>query len=172
MKKIFLIELLVFGLFSCNLNRQNDNQDKPKVEKVNRQRCSFDLSNKLFLGKIDSSFNEEGYFRILSYKSENRMQLFVFDSQVDIDEKLDGQIKALNSPDVFTAKSIEKIKKFGSYEGKGVIMKGTYEGGVVLGTIKVFCFGTANKGFLIIRQIITNTDIEDFDLIENSFRLK
>lgn len=171
-KNYFFIALLVIGLFSCNLKRPNDKQYQGKIEKIDKQRCSFDLAADLNLEKIDASFDVEGYFKIASYKSNNLMQLFVYNSQVDVDQKLGDQIHALNFPDVFKAKSIDTIYHLGSYEGKGVIMKGTYEGGVVTGTIKIFCFGTGEKGFLTIRQTINNGDTYNFDLIENSFLLK
>lgn len=172
MKNYFFIFLLVFELYSCDLKSPSDKKDRVKVEKINKQRCSFDLSADLYLEKIDSSFDEEGYFMIASFKSSNIIQLFVFDSQVDVDLELDTQIQALNSPDVFKAKSIDTIYHFGNYEGKGVIMKGSYKGGVIKGMIKIFSFGTDEKGFLAIRQTFNNTDLHNFDLIESSFLLK
>src|ERR1700675_4124425 len=98
MKNYFFFAMLVLGLFSCDLKGPNDKKDQGKGEKIDKQRCSFDLSADLYLGKIDaSSFDEEGYIKIASYKSNNLMQLFVFNSQVDVDEKLNAQIEALNS---------------------------------------------------------------------------
>ena len=164
--------LVVVGLFSCDLNSANDKKGRAKVEKINKQRCSFDLSADLHLEKIDSKFDEEGYFLIGSYKSSNILQLFVYDSQVDVEQNLDDQLKALNSPDVFKAKSIDSLNQFGIYNGKGIIMNGNYVGGVVKGTIKIFSYGKDEKGFLVIRQNVENTDSKNFDLIENSFLLK
>ena len=173
-KNDLIIALLAVVLFSCNSNPDSTKIDSRqyKVETVNRQRCSFDLPNNLYLGKIDSSFSEEGYFKIVSFKSGNIMQLFVFDSPIDPEEKFKSQEDALNSPEIFTAKTIENIPRFGNYEGKGVIMKGTYSGGVVTGSIKIFSFAEENKGFLVIRQMIHDDDTKDFDLVESTFHLK
>ena len=149
--------LITLWMFSCN---------------DTTLRCSFDLTDELFLAKINSSFNADGYFKIASYESNNMMQLFVFDSQIDVDKKLNDQVEVLNSPNVFTAQTIDCLHQFGNYKGKGVIMKGVYEGGVVRGTITVFSFGKEDKGFLSIRQIIEKSDTADFNLVEKSFMLK
>src|SRR5579885_2727036 len=151
-KSFFLCGIAVI-LISCNdITTGTGTQDKHKIETVNRQRCSFQVTDKLYLDHIDSSFNPQAYFKIRSYLSENMMQLFVYDTKIDEDEKLNAEMKALNVPDVFIPNSIEKITHFGDYEGKGVIMKGVYSGGVVNGTIKVFCFSGKDKGFMAIRQ--------------------
>lgn len=174
MIKILSTFLLIICIsVSCNnTSPKAEEETKNEYKKINRQRCSFNLPGSLFLGEIDVSLDEEGYFRIISHRSENRMQLFVFNSKIDVDEKLDNQIEALNTPNVFTAKSIEKENRFGNYQGKGVIMKGIYQGGIVRGTIQIFCFGTGDKGFLVIRQTIKKSDTEAFNLVENSFRMK
>ena len=174
MLRQFLFAALGFFVFiSCNdLSSGNNGNAESKYAKIDRQRCSFVLPEKLYLGKIDSSFNEEGYFRIISRESENRMQLFVYDSQTDMDERVNAQMNALNSPDVFSAKKIERINRFGNYQGKGVIMKGTYTGGVIQGKIKIFCYGTSAKGFLVIQQTIKVADTANFAMVEKSFLLK
>lgn len=171
--KRFLFYSIAGILLSCNgATMRNGQSEKHKIETVNRQRCSFQVTDKLYLDHIDSAFNPQAYFKIRSYLSENLMQLFVFDSKIDVDEKLNTEVKALNAPDVFIADSIEKITHFGNYEGKGVIMKGMYSGGVVNGTIKVFCFTDQDKGFMAIRQTIRSLDDKEFDVVENSFTLK
>jgi hypothetical protein len=174
MLRQFLFAALGFFVFiSCDdINSKNNRDPESEYAKIDRQRCSFVLPGKLYLGKIDSSFNEEGYFRILSRESENRMQMFVYDSQIDIDERVNAQMNALNSPDVFSAKTIERISRFGNYQGKGVIMKGTYTGGVIQGKIRVFCYSTTGKGFLVIQQTIKSADTANFALVEKSFLLK
>jgi len=172
---VFFVMLCALTLGACEDNIRNDKKEarrKYKIEKVNRERCSFDLSNKLFLDRIDESHDPEGYFKIASPGSENVMQLFVFNTSIDVDEKLEAMQKALNTPDIFTASTIEKISKFGSYSGSGVMMDGTYNGGILKGTIKIFCHGEKGKGFLVIRQTISTTDSKEFDLVESSFRLK
>ncbi len=92
----YLIRKMIFGivvtaaLFSCDdASLRNRSQDKHKIETVNRQRCTFNVTDKLYLDRIDSSFNPEGYFKIKSYLSENMLQLFVFDTRIDVDEKLE-----------------------------------------------------------------------------------
>lgn len=163
----------VSALLSCNDDTMNDGlKEKHKIETVNRQRCSFQVTDKLYLDHIDSSYDPQSYFNIKSYLSDNVMQLFVFDSNFDEEEKLDAEVKALSSPDVFIPNSIEKIKQFGNYQGKGVIMKGHYSGGVVNGLIKVFCFSDSAKGFVAVRQIIQHLDEKEFDVPENSLMLK
>lgn len=171
--KRFLLSGVISILFSCNdATMRTTPPDKHKIETVNRQRCSFQVTDKLYLDHIDSAFNPQAYFKIRSYLSENMIQLFVFDTKIDIDEKLNTEAKSLNAPDVFRADSIVKITHFGNYEGRGVIMKGTYSGGVVNGTIKVFCFSDKDKGFMAIRQTIRSVDDKEFDVVENSFILK
>jgi hypothetical protein len=171
-KRIFICGVVIL-LVSCNDPDLQTRQDKKhKIETVNRQRCSFRVTDKLYRDHIDSAFNPQAYFNIKSYLSENLMQLFVFDTQFDESEKLDAEVKALNTPEVFIPDSIEKISRFGNYEGKGVLMKGVYSGGVVSGTIKVFCYSDSVKGFIAIRQTIRPVDEEEFDVVENSFMLK
>jgi hypothetical protein len=150
LKIILFASFIFFALVSCEYR---SNKQRTKVEKIDKRRCSFELSNNLYLGKIDSSFDNEGYIRVLSDESENRMQLFVYNSSIDIDEELKIKIEALNSPDIFTANSIDSVNQFGKYKGKGVIMKGTYEGGIVKGRIKVFCHGREDKGFIVVLQM-------------------
>jgi hypothetical protein len=169
LKKILLPGLFFFLITSCKY--ANDSQ-KNKFEKITRERCSFDLQRSLYLGEIDSSFDEQGYIRILSDKSENRMQLFIYNSEIDINEELETKVKALNSPNVFTAASIDSVNQFGNYKGKGVIMTGVYAGGIIKGKIKVFCYGNEDKGFVAVRQIINASDSSSFNLVENSFLLK
>jgi hypothetical protein len=169
LKRILFAALSLFVLTSCE---DAGNKQKTKFEKVNRERCSFEISNNLYLGKIDSSFDEQGYFKILSDKSDNLMQLFVFNSEIDTDEKLKIEVEALNSPDVFKAKSIDSVNQFGKYTGKGVLMKGAYTGGVLKGKIKVFCYSKEDKGFIAVIQTIYASDTSAFNVIENSFLLK
>jgi hypothetical protein len=162
--------VLFFFLFtSC---KYAGKKQLTKIDKVNRERCSFELPDNLYLGKIDSSFDEQGYFRILSDKSENRMQLFVYNSGIDLDTELKIKMEALNAPDVFKARLIDSLNQFGNYKGKGVVMSGTYEGGVVKGKIKIFCYSGQDKGLIVIRQIINNGDTSAFKDVENSFLLK
>lgn len=170
--KLFLSCMIVL-LFSCdNASLNNSSKEKHKIETVNRQRCSFDVTDKLYLDRIDSSFNPQAYFNIKSYLTDNLLQLFVYDSKFDEEEKLDAEVKGLSAPDVFIPSSIEKINRFGKYQGKGVIMKGHYSGGIVNGTIKIFCFSDSAKGFLAVRQTIQSKDVNEFDVVENSFTLK
>jgi hypothetical protein len=169
LKKILFGGLLLFATTSCE---NAGNRHKTKVEKVNRERCSFDIPGNLYLGEIDSSFDEQGYFRILSDKSENRVQLFVYNSEIDTDEELKIKVEALNAPDVFKAKSIDSVNQFGNYTGKGVLMKGIYAGGIIKGKIKVFCYSGKDKGFTAVTQIIDASDTSAFKIIENSFLLK
>ena len=148
-------------------------KQKIKVHKINKERCSFELPVSLYLGKIDTStYDEQGYFRILSNKSENRMQLFVRNSNIDVNEELKNQIEALNSPDVFTARRIDSLNQFGNYRGKGVLMSGIYEGGIVKGKIKIFCYTGHNNGLIIVWQTINNGDTLAFKEVESSFLLK
>ena len=171
-RKIAFIAVLALLLSCDDASMGSRSQEKHKIETVNRQRCSFNVTDKLYLDRIDSSFNPEGYFKIKSYMSENMLQLFVFDTKIDEDDKLNAEVRALNSPDVFIPHSIEQINHFGNYQGKGVVMNGVYSGGVLNGTIKVFCFGEKDKGFLAIRQTIRPVDEKEFDVVENSFTLK
>lgn len=170
MLKTGLFVVLFFPLLTSCLDTGTNNEIQSK--KINRERCSFALPAHLYLGTIDSSFDEQGYFRVLSERSQNRMQLFVYNSKIDIDEELKGKIEALNSRDVFTARSIDSVNRFGDYEGKGVIMAGIYNGGIVKGKIKIFCYSNDQKGFVTIRQIIDPKDSSSFNLVEKSFLLK
>jgi hypothetical protein len=169
LKRILFAALFLFVITSCE---NAGNKQKTKFEKVNRERCSFDISSNLYLGEIDSSFDEQGYFRILSDKSENRVQLFVYNSEIDTDEELKIKVEALNSPDVFKAKSIDSVNQFGNYTGKGVLMKGFYAEGVIKGKMRVFCYSGKDKGFTAVTQIIDASDTSAFNVIEKSFLLK
>lgn len=100
------------------------------------------------------------------------MQLFVHNSGIDTDEELKIKIEALNTPDVFTARLIDSLNQFGNYNGKGVVMTGTYKGGIIKGKIKIFCYSGHEKGFIVVRQIISNDDTLAFKEAENSFILK
>ena len=171
-----MIKIILFGgffffaLMSCDHSTQ---KEKIKVDKINKERCSFELPVSLHLGKIDtSSFDEQGYFRILSDKSDNRMQLFVRNSRIDVNEELKIKIEALNAPGVFTASRIDSLNQFGNYRGKGVVMSGTYEGGIVKGKIKIFCYTGSNNGLIVIWQTINNGDTWAFKEVESSFLLK
>jgi len=176
MKYLFLISFLISGLFSCTENqqgyKQHSSRSTKKVEKINKERCAFDLPVDLYLGRTDGSLSEEGYFKIESSESNNILQLFVYNTQIDIEEHVNRQQEALNSDDIFTAATIDTISRLGSYDGKGVVMKGAYAGGVVNGEIKIFCFSNNEKGFLIIRQTINKDDSQNFDIVEKSFLLK
>jgi len=171
-----MIKIILFGgffffaLMSCD---HFTHKQKIKVDKINKERCSFELPVSLYLGKIDtSSFNEQGYFRIRSHKSENRMQLFVRTSRIDVNEELKNQIEALNTPDVFTASRIDSLNQFGNYRGTGVVMSGTYKGGILKGKIKIFCYTGHNNGLIVVWQTINNGDTLAFKDVENSFLLK
>jgi hypothetical protein len=168
-KGILFVCLFFFVSASCDQIRH---KQKTKSDRINRERCSFELPVDLYLGKIDSSFDEQGYFRILSDRSENMMQLFVHNSGIDPDEELKIKINALNTPDVFTARLIDSLNQFGNYKGRGVVMTGTYKGGIIKGKIKLFCYGGQGKGFIVVRQIINNDDSLAFKEAENSFILK
>ena len=100
LKRISYI-LLSCAILACTSSpARKDMQVHGKVELVQRERCSFDLPEPLFLDKINASFSEEGYFKIGSSVSNNLMQLFVFDAPIDVDDKVDKQVHALNSPEV------------------------------------------------------------------------
>ena len=174
--KLFLLGFCVVGLVACETTMKKGERPKAKrkyrTEKINRERCSFDLSNKLALDDIDSTQDPEGYFKISSSVSDNIMQVFVFDVSIDVDDKLENMQKALNTPDIYTASTIDKIDRLGSYTGKGVDMEGVYNGGIVVGNIKIFCYGKEGKGFMVVRQTITTTDTSEFNQVENSFQLK
>ncbi len=175
-KRIYVLGVLFFFALSCNnpsRSKEESTTKKTKTESIIKQHCSFDLTDKLYLDKIDdSSFSEEGYFKIASHESSNVLQLFVYDAPVDVNDKVTAQVEALNSPDIFTASSIDSVFQLGRYTGKGVNMKGTYEGGVIKGAIKIFSFTNDNKGFLLIRQTIDYNDTADFNLVERSLLLK
>jgi|GEM_PF-5145866 len=169
LKKFLFGGFFFFVFISCD---HVTHTKKIKVDKIDRERCSFELPVSLYLGKIDSSFDEQGYFRILSDNSDNRMQLFVYNSAIDADEELENKVEVLNTPDVFTARRIDSLNQFGSYQGKGVVMSGTYEGGVIKGKIKIFCHTGSNNGLIVVWQIINNTDSLVFKKVESSFLLK
>jgi hypothetical protein len=170
LKRILFGGFFFFTLMSCDRFAHKQNN---KVVKINKDRCSFELPVSLYLGKIDTSaYDEQGYFRILSIKSNNRMQLFVRNSGVDVNEELRNQIEALNTPDVFTAKQIDSLNKFGNYRGKGVAMSGTYEGGIVKGKINIFCYTGHNNGLIVVWQTINKGDTVAFKEVESSFLLK
>lgn len=170
LKRILFGGFFFFTLMSCDhfAHRQEN-----KVVKINKERCSFELPVNLYLGKIDtSSYDEQGYFRILSAKSDNRMQLFVHNSKIDENKELKIKIDALNTPDVFTARRIDSLNQFGNYRGKGVVMSGTYEGGIVKGKIKIFCYPGRDNGLIVVWQTINNRDTLAFKEVESSFLLK
>jgi hypothetical protein len=100
------------------------------------------------------------------------MQLFVRNSRIDINGELKIKIEALNTPDVFTARRIDSLNQFGNYRGKGVIMSGTYAGGIVKGKIKIFCYTGRNNSLIVVCQTINNDDTFAFKEVENSFLLK
>ncbi len=102
------------------------------------------------------------------------LQLFVFQTSSDTTSIIQRQEKALNNPAIFNATTMVKDNTFGHYSGKGILMDGVYEGGVIKGNIKIFCFSEKTKSFLVIRQIIGNS-VEDKDAfieLEKSFKLR
>jgi hypothetical protein len=142
---------------------------------INKHRCSFRLPEDLALQAIDTTvFDKEGYFKIASADNTKILQIFVYDQKTDPDEQISAQQKALNTPEVFTAQTIIPVKRWGKYNGKGILMDGTYNGGVVKGKIIVFAYNTIKSGFLIIQQDIGSHDSGKADLkqVEDSFLLK
>ena len=174
MKKIapLLIACFLLLLQACIMGNGVSN-DTGKL--MNRQRCSFRLPGDLVLKPIDTNeFDKEGYFEIASNDDNETLQIFVFDHKIDPDEQLNMQQKALDTPTVFTAKTITPIKQWGKYNGKGILMSGLYAGGVIKGKITVFAYSTAKRGFLIIQQDIGSQESEkaDIKLVADSFFLK
>ncbi len=157
---------------ACSLNSGNKKAD-PKL--IDKERCSFELPDSLALQNIDTTtFSTEGYFKIAPTLGDGMMQIFVYDEPSDVNEKVNLQEKALNNPDIFTASEITPIKHWGKYDGAGIVMPGTYNGGVIKGKITVFSYSNTKSSFVIIRQDIGSHESvkADFDVIENSFRLK
>ena len=142
---------------------------------IDRQRCRFKLPGDLVLKPIDTSeFDKEGYFEITSHDENETLQIFVFDHKTDVDEQLNMQQKALDTPAVFTAKTITPIKQWGKYNSKGILMNGLYAGGVIKGKITVFAYSTDKRGFLVIQQDVGSHESEkaDIKLVADSFFLK
>lgn len=142
---------------------------------INKQRCSFNLPEDLALKQIDTTeFDKEGYFKIGSEDGNELLQIFVYDHASDPAEHLSNQEKAINSPDIFTAKTITPASHWGKYTGKGVVMNGTYNGGVIKGTVKIFAYSNNKNSFVVIRQDIGSHDAAkaEVDQVENSFALK
>lgn len=157
---------------ACNVNPSNKKADAKLIDK---ERCSFELPDSLALQNIDTTtFSREGYFKIAPAVEAGMLQIFVYDEPNDVNEKVALQEKALNNPDIFTASAITPIKHWGKYDGKGIVMPGTYNGGVIKGKITVFSYSNNKSSFVIIRQDIGSHESvkADFDVIENSFMLK
>jgi len=172
--KIIYILFFLFSIFQSCINTLPKTEDK-KSQMQNKEHCSFEMSSNLQFKPIDTTkFAKESYFKIGSSISDNIMQIFVYDTQIDALQKTKDQQEALNTPDVFSAKTITPINKIGKYNCSGILMEGVYAGGIIKGKIKVFAYSDAQKGFVFIRQYIggSNNDTEDFDQIENTFTLK
>ncbi len=173
MKKIILFLAGSFVVIqACNFNSGNKITNGKLMDK---KRCSFKLPDDLALQDIDTSaFSTDGYFKIAPAGESGMMQIFVYNEPSDINEKVNLQRKALNTPDIFTASDIKPVKHWGKYDGAGIAMPGTYNGGIIKGKITLFCYSNNKSSFLIIRQDIGSHESvkADFDVIENSFTLK
>jgi len=174
MKRIFVVitACCLLLLQACLMGNSN----KVAASKlITRQRCSFNLPEDLALKQIDTTeFDKEGYFKIGSEDGNELLQIFVYDHASDPAEHLSNQEKAINSPEVFTAKTITPASHWGKYTGKGVVMNGTYNGGVIKGTVKIFAYTNNKNSFVVIRQDIGSHDAAkaEVDQVENSFALK
>ncbi len=174
MKYLVVLLLAVLVLPSCDATKTKPGTESTASTLLKVKRCEFKMGEDLFLTPIDSAaMDPEGYYYISSHKSDNVMQVFLFTDSIDANQKVEDQKAALNTPSIFTAKSIEKFEKWGNYTGKGIHMKGNYNGGIIKGKIDVFAAAQGSKGFLIIRQTVTNddNDIAQFDQLERSFKL-
>ena len=181
MKKIIVLFAICFiVLQACNLSSGNKTADAKLVDNIDyklidKKRCSFRLADDLKLQNIDTTmFSKEGYFKIEPPVDAGMLQIFVFEGESDINDKIDRQQKALNQPEIFTASTITPLNHWGKYEGKGIVMNGIYKGGIIKGKITVFAHSNDKSSFLIIRQDIGSHELvkADFDQIENSFKLK
>ncbi len=170
-----LLVLLTVSCMACHTGsgKQQHNTDKPVM--VSGKRCSFDLPAALFLVPVDTNkFSPDGYYKIHSHTTNNTLQIFIFDGKVDINDKVSNQVSHINAPDIFSALKTDSLDRFGRYTGTGVIMTGLYQGGVVNGKIRIFSANGADRGFLVIRQLVAGNDgdNEAFETLEKSFLLK
>lgn len=181
MKKIIALFTICFVVIqACNSGSGNKTTDAKLADNIDYQlidkkRCSFRLDDGLSLKDIDTTmFTKEGYFKIEPSVDPGAFQIFVFDGQSDINDKIDAQEKALNQPEIFTAGEIMPLNHWGKYDGKGMVMNGIYKGGVIKGKITIFAYSNDKSSFLIIRQDIGSHESvkANFDQIENSFKLK
>jgi hypothetical protein len=171
-KNIIFFAVFFVMVQACNLNSGNKTANTKLIDK---KRCSFKLPGNLSLQNIDTSkFSIEGYFKIAPAVESGMMQIFVFNEPSDVNEKVNLQEKALNTPNIFTASAITPVKHWGKYDGSGIAMPGIYYGGIIKGKITLFCYSNDKSSFLIIRQDIGSHESvkADFDVIENSFILK
>jgi hypothetical protein len=181
MKKIiFLFAICFVVIQACNFSSDNKPPDAKLADNIDyklidKKRCTFSLADDLSLQNIDTTvFSKEGYFKIKPSVDPGMLQIFVFEGQSDINDKIDRQEKALNQPEVFTASQITPVNHWGKYEGKGIVMNGVYKGGLIKGKITVFAYSNDKSSFLIVRQDIGSHELvkANFDQIENSFKLK
>ncbi len=172
--KVFFIPTLFCIIISqaCNVSPVKYTSKNNFIQK---QRCSFNMPASLSFQSIDTAkFEAEGYFKIGSVTSSSLMQIFIFENASDTADVVSRQKAALSKPTIFSPATITLDNIFGHYKGKGILMEGKYEGGIIKGKIKVFCFSDNAKSFLVIRQIIGSSedDVTDFAEIEKSFKLR
>jgi hypothetical protein len=175
LNQLALLFITTVVCMACQTGTGKKQNETEKPVMVSGKRCSFDLPATLFMVPIDTSkFSPDGYYKIHSHKTNNTLQIFIFDSKVDPYDKVSNQVSHINAPEVFTAQKTDSLDRFGKYPGTGVIMTGFYQGGVVHGNIRIFSANSAERGFLIIRQLVAGNDQDDaaFETLEKSFLLK
>src|ERR1700741_4350845 len=113
MKKIFVV-ITTCSLLLLQACLMGNSTKVTAGKLISRQRCSFNLPEDLTLKQIDTSaFDKEGYFKIGSENGNELLQLFVYDHPSDPTEHLNNQEKAINSPEIFTAKTITPASQWG-----------------------------------------------------------
>lgn len=163
MKKITVLFLFTLLLASC----------VPSVSRTEHHKyCSFKMPGYVHLAPVtNTAFNKENYFKFNSSRSSSMLQIFVYNTEIDLDEKIAGQEDAINKPDIFTAAATVPVNHFGRYTGKGIAMTGDYSGGLVHGKIVIFAYSGKNRGFVAIYQHIPE-NANDFDSVVNSFKIR
>ena len=163
MKTLFLLFISI-ATGSLVLNAQNTVIDRPVY--------SFSYPSSWVMDTDDPDYNLDEYFAIDI--DENNLIMFFIMDQVDDEEMLNAQEDALKRAVMENPDKVSLFKKWGSFAGKGKMMKGKLMGESP-GTIRIFVHNFGDKTLLVVSQCL-DADLPKINaglkLIEDSFKIK
>ena len=144
MKKMILAFALLFCISASSLYAQT-------MKTITRDSFSLKYPEKWKIDKEDPDYDPDGLFSIEAPDDQNMIMFFVFNTVIDADEMLSGQIKAL-SESLLKNPAITDFTEWGKYKGKGKLLKGKFLG-VYKGYIRLFFYEDDHKSMLVMEQV-------------------